>query len=232
MARTASTSKRHRDSANNVSARLARHGLSLPIEMLRALEKQGIYCLPGISVEHQHLAHRFVLKGTESGGAVASMGRYCGFIQANGGPLPWLQQLDSFGGNGRHAIVIAEELIRIEMLRVEQTCELLISRHSLSQATDGSRPTLTSSLLFRGYAGRIAHELWKDANRHLRGVVAPLFYTSAGEIHQTPPKFAEAIRRITGAVACIRCKHTHFAIRPPVVVDLNLKPISPLAEAE
>lgn len=231
MTRPVSTSKRHRASATDSSGRLSRHGLSLPIEMLRALEKQGIYCLPGISVEHQHLAHRFVLKGTESGGAVASMGRYCAFLKANGEPLPWLQQLDSFGGNGRHAIVIAEELIRIEMLRVEQTCELLISRHTLSKATEGSRPTLRSSLLFRGYAGRIAHELWKDANRHLRGVVSPLFYTSAGEILQGPPKFAEAIRKITEAVACVRCKHTHFAVQPSPA-DLNLAPISRASEPE
>jgi hypothetical protein len=215
MAHAASSGKRRR-TLPEISAgeRLARHGLSLPRAILLDLEKNGVYCLPGISVEHQHLANRHVLKGTESGGAVASMGRYCAYLNGNGHPLPWLQPLDSFGGNGRHAIVIAEELIRIEMLRVERTYELLISRHALLHIDTNPRPTLNSTVLFRGHAGRIAHDLWNNSSRHLRGSIAPLFYTSAGEIHQWPDKFTDAIRTISGAVACVRCKHTHIATPP------------------
>ena len=47
----------------------ALYGLALPASVLRALQKRGIYCIPGISVEHQHLAKRYVLRGVESGGA-------------------------------------------------------------------------------------------------------------------------------------------------------------------
>ena len=42
--------------------------------MLKALQKRGIYCTPGVSLEHQHLARRYVLRGVESGGAVSDMG--------------------------------------------------------------------------------------------------------------------------------------------------------------
>ena len=45
----------------------ALHGLALPASVLRALQKRGIYCTPGISLEHQHLAKRYVLRGVESG---------------------------------------------------------------------------------------------------------------------------------------------------------------------
>ena len=101
----------------SASLRHALHGLALPASVLRALQKRGIYCTPGISLEHQHLAKRYVLRGVESGGAVSDMGRACAFVSPEGDPLPWLQSLDSIAVNGRHAIFLAESLVRVEMLR-------------------------------------------------------------------------------------------------------------------
>ena len=196
--------------------RLARHGLSLPRNILRALEKNGVYCFPGVSVEYQHLAHRSVVKGTESGGAVEGMGRYCGYLDKNGRPLPWLQPLDSFGGSGRHAIVIAAELVRIEMLRIERTYELLISRHALEQSNGVTRPQLRSTVLFRGRAGTLPTEIRADARGQSERTVPPVFYTGAGELHAIPPEFHQAICAVTTAVSCIRCKHTHIAVRSNV----------------
>jgi hypothetical protein len=51
-------------------------------------------------------------------------------------------------------------------------------------------------------------------NKALRGTVAPLFYTAAGEVLDLPERFDEAIRNISGAVACPGCKHTHVAVAP------------------
>ncbi len=197
-----------------INDRLARHGLSLPRAILRALEKNGIYCFPGVSVEHQHLAQRFVLKGTESGGAVEGLGRYCGYLNKDGQAIPWLQPLDSFGGSGRHAIVIAAELVRIEMLRVERTYELLISRHTLDQSNDGTRPQLRSTVLFRGKAGTLSPDLLAGGTGQSGRKAAPIFYTGAGELHAVPSEFHEAICAAAAAVSCIRCKHTHIAVRP------------------
>jgi hypothetical protein len=69
------------------TSRHALHGLALPGSALKALQKRGIYCTPGISVEHQHLARRYVLRGVESGGAVSDMGRACAFVALDGSPL-------------------------------------------------------------------------------------------------------------------------------------------------
>lgn len=207
----------HKNSPKELRAaaneRLGRHGLSLPQAILRAFEKNGIYCFPGVSVEHQHLAHRFVLKGTESGGAVEGMGRYCGYLSKHGQPIPWLQPLDSFGGSGRHAIVIAAELVRIEMLRIERTYELLISRHALEPSNGATRPQLRSTVLFRGKAGTLSPELLAGTGQSGRDVL-PTFYTVAGELQSAPSEFHKAICAVTAAVSCIRCKHTHIAIRP------------------
>ena len=95
------------------ATRFARYGLAIPRQILKALENRGIYCQSSVSIEHQHLAKRYVLRATESGGAVADMGRYCAYLDADGVPLPWLQPIDSLSGNGRHAIVIAPELVKI-----------------------------------------------------------------------------------------------------------------------
>ena len=68
----------------SASSRHALHGLALPASVLRALQKRGIYCTPGVSLEHQHLAKRYVLRGVESGGAVSDMGRACAFVSPDG----------------------------------------------------------------------------------------------------------------------------------------------------
>ena len=200
--------------ANNAN-RYARYGLSLPPQTLRALEKRGIYCQPSVSIEHQHLARRYVLRGVESGGAVADMGRYCAYLDADGNPAPWLQQIDSISGNGRHAIVIAPELIRIEMLRIGHTYELAITRLLLKTEEGHTRPAMATAHVFRGHQGTLAVELWNAENKTLRGAVAPAFYTAAGEVLNLPEGFDEAIRKIAGAVSCIGCKHTHIAVAPP-----------------
>ena len=198
------------------AARFARYGLAIPRQVLRALEKRGIYCQSGVSIEHQHLAKRYVLRATESGGAVADMGRYCAYLDADGTPVPWLQPIDSLSGNGRHAIVIAPELVRIEMLRIGHTYEMAISRHSLRNASGRVRPVIASTLLFRGHQGTLAIDLWNPENKRLRGSIAPVFYTQAGEMQRHPERFDDAIRKITGALACLGCKHTHVAVAPPV----------------
>ena len=124
-------SERHRP--GTASSRHALYGLALPSSALKALQKRGIYCTPGVSLEHQHLARRYVLRGVESGGAVSDMGRACAFVAEDGSPLPWLQPIHSIAVNGRHAILLAESMVRIEMLRSERTWELAITLHTISR---------------------------------------------------------------------------------------------------
>jgi predicted RNA-binding protein YlxR (DUF448 family) len=214
---TVVTAKRKPESA---SLRHAPHGLALPANVLRALQKRGIYCTPGISLEHQHLAKRYVLRGVESGGAVSDMGRACAFVSPDGEPLPWLQSLDSIAVNGRHAIFIAESLVRVEMLRTVRTCELAITLHTLSHMPGRNRPEVATTLLFRGRDGVLPLDLWKDEHRALRGKLTPIFYSRAGEILPTPPPFEDAIRKVAAIVCCIGCNHTHVGV-PPVAGGLR-----------
>ena len=199
----------------SASLRHALHGLALPASVLKALQKRGIYCTPGVSLEHQHLAKRYVLRGVESGGAVSDMGRACAFVSPEGDPLPWLQSLDSIAVNGRHAIFLAESLVRVEMLRTVRTCVLAITLHTLCHAPGRNRPEVDSTLLFRGRDGVLSLDLWKEEHRALQGKLTPIFYDRAGEVLHLPQRFEEAIRKVTSAVCCVGCKHSHVGV-PPV----------------
>jgi len=206
--------------SEDASLRHALHGLALSDNILKALQKRGIYCTPGVSLEHQHLAKRYVLRGVESGGAVSDLGRWCAFVSPDGDPLPWLQSLDSIAVNGRHAIFLAETLVRVEMLRTVRTCELAITLHTLSRAPTRNRPEVASTLLFRGRDGVLPLDLWKDEHRAARGTLTPIFYNRAGEVLHLPQRFEEAIRKVTAAVCCVGCKHVHVGV-PPVAGGLR-----------
>ena len=56
-------------------------GLRLTRQALRVLKERGIFAHSPVSLEHQHLAKRYVVRGLESGGAVGDLGRYVTFTQ-------------------------------------------------------------------------------------------------------------------------------------------------------
>lgn len=188
---------------------LARQGLRFPAIILRHLRNAGIYCQPTVSIEHQDLAKRHVIRGVESGGAVADLGAYCSFTDEQGYTLAWLQRVDNVGGNGVHAIVVAPTLVRIEMLRVQRTYDVLVTRHNLQKNGTGHRPRLLSSIIFYGRRGTLEMELW-GKDHAFRGAVCPAFFSRSGEVLLVPAEFREAVTRISAAVCCVGCRHCHL----------------------
>jgi hypothetical protein len=193
----------------NYSQILALRGLRLPAITLRSLQTAGIYCQPAVSIEHQHLARRYVLRGVESGGAVVDLGAYCGFVDEDGQAMSWLHRVDSIAVNGVHGVVVSAGFVRLQMLRVQRTYDLLITRHSLANVEEGKRPRLESSILFYGRRGTLEMDLSsKDAE--FRGRVSPVFYSRSGEPATLPAQFQDAVLRITTAVSCVGCRHCHL----------------------
>jgi hypothetical protein len=80
-------------------------GLALPKAAREKLRKAGIFVQTAVTVEHQHLAHRYVMRGVESGGAVEGFGHYVTFAGEDGAPLPWVCRVESLAVNGPHAVV-------------------------------------------------------------------------------------------------------------------------------
>jgi hypothetical protein len=200
------------------------------------LKDRGIFAHSPVSLEHQHLAKRYVVRGLESGGAVGDLGRYVTFAREDGQPIECLHPVEAIGVNGPHAVVVAPVLVRIEMLRKSQTYELLITQHRPANASNGKRPALETKALFRGIHGRLELDLTgKDKNQ--AGAVLPTFYSLAGEEVTIPERFHEAIRAMTKAVNCIACSHSHFvrapkataAVEAPTVIDV---PVSKTGKQE
>src|SRR5271157_3932876 len=185
-------------------------GLRLSRQALRVLKERGIFAHSPVSLEHQHLAKRYVVRGLESGGAVGDLGRYVTFTQEDGQPIVWLHPVEAIGVNGLHAVVVAPVLVRVEMLRKGRTYELLITQHRPGIVSDGKRPPLETRVLFRGIHGRLELDL-SGIDKNQAGAVLPMFYSLAGEEINIPKRFHEAIRAITKAVNCVGCSHCHFA---------------------
>jgi len=184
-------------------------GLRLSRQALRLLRERGIFAQSAVSLEHQHLAKRYIVRGLESGGASGDVGRYVTFAQPDGRPIEYLHPVEAIGVNGLHAVVVAPMLVRIEMLRTRRTYELLITHHRPGEPLDGKRPALETKVLFRGIHGRLELDLaGKDKNQ--AGAVAPTFYSLAGEEVILPKRFQEALRAVTKAVHCIGCSHCHY----------------------
>ena len=151
-------------------------GLPLARRAAKVLRERGILAHAIVSVEHQHLAERYVLRGLESGGSTGDIGRYVTFAGMDGLTLECLHPVESIAVNGLHAIVIVPEAVRVDMLRKDRTYELLITAHRLSSAGNGTRPRLETEILFRGVHGRLELDLSRR-DKAQAGKVIPSLYT-------------------------------------------------------
>ncbi|MGA2000196.1 MAG: hypothetical protein ABSG52_09395 [Terriglobales bacterium] len=193
-------------------------GLRLSRQALRVLKDRGIFAYSPVSLQHQHLANRYVVRGLESGGAVGDVGRYLTFAAENGQPIEYLHPVEAIGVNGVHAVVVAPAVVRIDMLRKGRTYELLITQHGPSKVANGQRPQLETNILFRGIHGRLELDL-SGKDKSQAGAVMPTFYSPAGEEISIPKRFDQAVRSITRAVNCSGCFHCHY-VRAPQKEDI------------
>jgi hypothetical protein len=195
---------------------LAHRGIALARRVLRRLDEVGIFAQPSVSLEHQHLAGRYVVRGIESGGAVKDIGRYVTFCAPDGEPLPYLHPIDAIGVNGVHALVVAPVLVRIELFRAGRTCQLLITKHQSGTTDNGRRPPLESSVLFRGVNGFLDGEPFGKED-HLPASAMLRFWSRSGERREIPPAFVAAVRGATTGATCVGCSHTHCLVAPLAV---------------
>jgi hypothetical protein len=188
-------------------------GLTLPFRALRQLRVAGIFARAGVSLEYQQLAKRYVVRGVESGGAIDNLGHYVTFCGDDGTALAWLHPLDGIGVNGVHALVVAPVLVRVEMLRRGQTYDVLITRFAPGPRTDGRRPALQTTSIFRAEDGYLPVDLAKR-QRERRGLEIPTFYSRAGEPLRVPGPFESVVRAVTAGVNCALCSHSHYLCAP------------------
>ena len=215
--------KQNRLSPNEV---IALRGLRLPSVALKRLQRAGIYCSPAISIEFNQVARRYLIRSVESGGAVAQIGAYCGFLDESGALVGRLQSVSAVGVNGLHVAVLSPMLVRAQMFRAGTRYELLLSQHALVSVEGKGRPVLRNVVLFHGTHGILERELWGKDSR-LRGLVAPVFYSKSGEQLAVPDRFHDAVLRLTIGACCTGCRHSHLAevdgLRPTPNVSVHLQ---------
>ncbi|HLJ89864.1 MAG TPA: hypothetical protein VKZ53_23855 [Candidatus Angelobacter sp.] len=188
-------------------------GLRLPRSGVRALKEAGIYANPILQVVHQDLRDRWVLRGLESGGSFGNFGRYITFANDQGEPLEFLQPVEAFGVNGIHAVVVAESIVRVDMVRNGRSYDLLITQHSAGAAFHGARPPLHTRILFHGHRGRIELDL-AGKDKMKAGSVEPQFLSLSLEPVSYPPHFRSVVLSVTKAVNCLKCLHSHYVRAP------------------
>jgi hypothetical protein len=188
---------------------LARLGLRFPATTLKRLRSAGIFCQPSVSIEYQRDARSYLLRALESGGAIAELGAYCGFVDGDGSELTWSERVDNLAVNGLHAIVIAPVLVRLEMVRNRLTYDLLITLHSLTNVSPKQRPKIESSIIFHGSGSVMAVGNHAEPRK-----VCPPFYSHSREGFAVPSQFRDAVQRMAGAVWCAGCRHCHLSQAP------------------
>jgi hypothetical protein len=188
-------------------------GLPLARRAVRTLRERGVYAHSLLSVEHQQLAKRYVIRGLESGGSAGDVGLYVTFAGEDGEPLEYLHPVETIAVNGLHAVVISNSILRGDMLRKGRTYELLITRHWLASVTDGQKPGLGCEVLYRGIHGRLELNL-NGKEKAQAGGVAPTFYSLAGEVSAIPEKFLALVRAATRGANCSGCSHMHYLRKP------------------
>ena len=177
--------------------------LVLPKPMMAKLQSLGVYCQTWVTAERQDRAKRWVLRGVESGGSAKEFGRYISFFAADGSRMEWLQKADRIGANCVHAVAIGEALVGVEMARVDETYQVVISRHQLGKPkTEGKRPPVESFVVFRGVDGQLSEKLRKQG-------LSPAFLTRSGEVRAVPTAFLEAVKLVVAGVSCLNCRHVH-----------------------
>ena len=129
------------------------------------------------------------------------LGRYISFFSLEGKQLAWLQRMDRIGSNGVHAVVVAPELVSVEIARIGQTYQLLIVPHRLGRMQK-RRPEVESVVLYRGVDGQLPEGLRAQG-------LAPEFFTRSGEVKPIPAAFTDAVMLVSAGVSCVNCKHCH-----------------------
>ena len=198
---------------------VAHRGLALPQNVLRRLSTVGIFVEAQVSLEHQNLAKRYVMRGVESGGAIREIGRYVTFAGEDGEQLEYLHPMDAIGVNGVHAVVLAPTLVRIEVFRAGRSYRVLITRHRPQVEANGRRPPLESAVLFHGIEGYLDLELW-GVDRNKAGCVLPCFYSRNGEPLAIPESFVPGVKAAVRGVGCVGCSHSHFLVPRQAPVEV------------
>ena len=130
--------------------------------------------------------------------------------------LPWLQRVQNFLPNGMHAVIVGDEFVRVEMFRFENTYDLLITTHWLERSETAKRRNCEARFCFSA-ATAFLKPSYGARTRPFGGGAMPHFLTRSGEPGPPEPLWTDATLKVTEAVCCCGCRHSHLLEAAPAL---------------
>ena len=196
---------------------IARRGLALPAETLEQIRKTGIRCRPQLDVVYQQHAKAWKLRGEESGGAVELLGHYVGFVGAGrlrrsvAATSPELSpERNARCDRGRRIRARRDVPFREHLRSADyQTLARTPGRQTGGTAEQRSSFSAATAFLKPNFGAR---------TRPFAAAPCLTFLTRSGEPGPPEPRWTDATLKVTEAVCCCGCRHSHLLEAAPVVV--------------
>lgn len=174
-------------------------GSRFPKNVLRELNRLNIGCRTAVSIVFQQKNKRWMIAGEEGGGSVDRLGHYVGYVGVAPEGLAVSIPIQSFIPNRTQRRVFAQDLVRFEIFRYENSCNLTVTRHHLVSPGEGRRPELKTDELFHQKNGILT----SDSKQ-------PVFFDHAGEPIDLPRELIPAIQAASKGVLSQRNKRAHL----------------------
>lgn len=198
-------------------------GMHLDGKVVAELARRGLSARPNVYLAHQKKQDRWVIVGEEGGGSVGDVGHYTGYVGVAPEGLSVSIPTQSLIPNSCQRRAISPQLVRAQLFRYSNSCNLLVTRHYLEVGSDGKR-TLQREVLFQGLSGILA-----DKTKQ------PVFFDYAGEAVDFPPELIPLIQAVSKGATTAKNHIAHCITLEPVVlppVPPSRFAVTPVVEGE
>ena len=182
-------------------------GMRFPQTVIRELRRVELRVNSGVSIVFQQKAKRWLLAADEGGGSLKGIAHYVGYAGIAPDGLAFSLPVHALIPNAVHRRVAGDNLVRFEILRAGESCDLAVTHHYFESLQEGRRPVMRKTNLFVGRSGVLTPESRE-----------PIFFDRSGEIIDIPAPLLAGVQALTAAAFCFQCKHAHLIGLPAVDV--------------
>ena len=182
-------------------------GMRFPQTVIRELRRVELRVNSGISIVFQQKAKSWLLAADEGGGSLKGIAHYVGYAGIAPDGLAFSLPVHALIPNAVHRRVAGDNLVRFEILRAGESCDLAVTHHYFESPQEGRRPVMRKTNLFVGRSGVLTPESRE-----------PLFFDRSGEMIDIPTPLLAGVQALTAAAFCFQCKHAHLIGLPAVDV--------------
>jgi hypothetical protein len=128
-------------------------GMRFPRSVLNKLRDLKLTVKTSVSIVYQQRAKRWLLAGDEGGGSLKQIAHYVGYVPTLNDDLKFSLPIQTLIPNATHRRVAGTSLVRFEILRYDQSCDLSVTHLYLQSEGKSRRPTVRRDNLFQQRSG-------------------------------------------------------------------------------